>query len=114
VAASAINQAKGNPIIGGTGAQATALIAAGAITVAVSVFVVALLAFLAGDFAISNLLGTVGVNPTSGLAGGVAWMLDRCFPVGLMIAAVGARVAWNFYASSIFSVCTAAIRFIVP
>lgn len=112
--ASRLPQARGNAVFGGTGAQATALIAAGIITVAVSVFLVGLAAWLVGDFAIPAVLAKMSQSPTAGLATQAAWMLDTCFPVGTIVAAAAARATWNFFAASIFAVAMTVIRFIVP
>lgn len=111
---SVIRQATGNAVLGGTGGQATALVAAGIITVAVSVFLVALIGWLGGDFAIPAILSRLFQNPTSGLLSTSLWILDQCFPIATMIAALVARVSWNFYASSIFAVAMTVIRFVVP
>lgn len=112
--ASQIRQAQGNPVVGGTGAQATALVAAAAITVAVSTFIVALVGWLAGDLGFSSIVNALGANPMSGAPGAVAWMLDRMFPVAMMVSALVARVSWNLYAAKIFAVAMSVIRFIVP
>lgn len=113
--ASAIRQARGNAVAAGTGAQATALVAAAAITVAISVFLVALLGWISGDVVnLGNMLGAVGVNPMSGAPAAVAWMLDRIFPVSMMITCLAGRLAFNFYAAKIFAVAMAVIRWIVP
>lgn len=111
---SMLHQAKGNPVVGGTGAQATALIAAGLMTAAVATFTVALLGWLAGDFSILNVIAVVSTNPLSTMPGIAAWMLCKLLPVGTMLAAIGARITWNLYASKIFAVCVAVVRFIVP
>ncbi len=112
--ASQIRQAKGNAVVAGTGAQATALLAAGVITVFVSTFFVAIFGWLYGDFALSSILAILPHNPLTGLASGAVWMLDRCFPIATMVAALVARVGWNFYASSVFAFAMTAIRFVVP
>jgi hypothetical protein len=112
--AASIQQAKGNAILGGTGGQATALVAAGAITVFVSVFLVSLVAWLGGQFALPVIISTLSDVPWGGIPSGALWMLDRCFPVATIVAALVARVLWQFYAASIFAVAMTVVRFIVP
>lgn len=112
---STIRQAQGNAIMGGTGGQATALLAAAAITVAVAVFMVALIAWLTADVvSIGTAIQTMGINPMAGAPGGVAWMLDKIFPISTMLTCLAARLAFNFYAAKIFAVAMTTIRFIVP
>jgi len=64
-----IQQAKGNAVAGGTGAQATALIAAGLITVAVGTAIVALFTWVSFDFGLGAVTSYMDVNPFNG--GGV-------------------------------------------
>lgn len=112
---STIRQAQGNTVVGGTGAQATALVAAAAITVAVSTFTVALIAWLSGDVvSISTMLQAIGLNPMSGVPSTVGWMLDRVFPIATMVTCLVARMSFNFYAAKIFAVAMTIIRWIVP
>lgn len=112
---STIRQAQGNAVMGGTGGQATALLAAAAITVAVAVFMVALIAWLAGDIVtIGTMIQTIGINPMAGAPAGVAWMLDKTFPIATMLTCLVARMTFNFYAAKIFAVAMTTIRFIVP
>ncbi|HEU5078509.1 MAG TPA: hypothetical protein VFT72_04815 [Opitutaceae bacterium] len=111
---SMLHQAKGNPVVGGTGAQATALIAAGLMTAAVVTFTVALLGWLSGDFSLVNVLSLVTTSPLSTMPGKAAWMLCKLLPVGTMLSAIVARITWNFYAAKIFAFCTAVVRFVVP
>jgi hypothetical protein len=113
-ASAQIRQATGNAVVGGTGAQATALVAAGLMTVAIAAFIVALLAWLGGNFAIPALLGALGESPIAGLASGPAWMLNKCFPVSTIVSALVVRATWNLFAASIFGACSTVIRFIVP
>lgn len=112
-AVSQLRPAHGNALALGTGAQATAFTNAILITVVVSVFTVSLLGWLTGQFAIPALLSLLNANPTGGLAAGALWILDRVFPVGTIIAALVVRVAWNFYATSIFTVAMTTIRYFV-
>ena len=114
-ATSTIRQAQGNAVAAGTGAQATALVAAAAITVAVGVFLVAILGFAGQNtMTLTRALGVVGVNPTTGLLGGAAWMLDQVFPISVMLLCVVGRMAFNLAAAKLFAVCMTVIRWIVP
>ena len=110
---STVQQAKGNTFAG-SGAQITALIAAGLMTAAVVTFVVALLGWLGGDFAITHAVAIVVENPLDTMPGKVAWILDRIFPVATILGALGARLTWNLYAAKIYAVLVATVRFIVP
>ena len=67
---STAQQAKGNPVAAGTGAQATALVAAAALTVVFLVAVTALLSFSLDGISLAGLRGIVGTNPLSNFAGG--------------------------------------------
>jgi len=58
-----------NAVAGGTGAQATALIAAGLITVAVGTAIVALFTWVSFDFGLGAVTSYMDVNPFNG--GGV-------------------------------------------
>jgi len=109
-----LRQAQGNAVVGGTGAQATALVAATAITVAVVAGVAALLAWGFSGINLGTLLGSVSTNPLVGIPATVLWMLDTLLPVGTIITCVVARMCFNLYASSVFAGAAAVVRFIVP
>ena len=112
--ASVLPQAKGNTVAG-TGGQLTAAAAAVVMTVVVSVFVVALVSWLAGDIVTFSLaISKASLNPTDGMPRAVAWMLDRTFPVATMITCLVARLTFNVYAAKLFAVCMTVIRYIVP
>jgi len=111
---STIQQAKGNAVIGGTGAQATALVAAGLITAAVVVATTALLGWAFGSINVPALVATVTENPVATMAAGAFWMLDQVFPVATMIAALVARMTFQMFSATLFAGVAAVIRFVVP
>jgi len=113
-ATTTVPQAKGNPVVAGTGAQATALVAAGLMTAAIIIALTALLAFGFGGITFSSLAGAITTNPLSGLAAGSVWLLDQLFPLATMLACFVARIAFQIYASAIFAGCAAVVRFVVP
>ena len=108
------NQARGHNVFGGTGGQATALIAAAAICATVLTVVGALVATLTGDFAIPSLYSLAGTNPLASISSSIVWMLDQVFPLAVILGALVARV--TLPAASALSVAGAGaiIRFIVP
>lgn len=108
------NQAKGNAVVGGTGAQATALIAAAAITAVVAVALVAFSSFATTNFGGSTLLSTFDDDPFSGMIGGSVWMLDQLYPLGAIVSFFVGRLVWQAAAQSAYAAAAATIRFIVP
>lgn len=111
---STVPQAKGNTVAAGTGGQATALAAAGLMTVAIVAGLTALVGWTFGEITIPALLASVTTNPMSSMPTGVYWMVDQLFPVATMITALGARATFNMYGSTLFAGCAAVVRFIVP
>jgi len=111
---STIRQASGNAVLGGTGAQATALVAAGLMTVAVVVSITAILAWSMGDITLTFIKASALTNPLSGIPSGVFWMLNQVLPVTTIISAAVARMSFNMYAAPLFAGCAAVVRFIVP
>lgn len=111
---STVPQAKGNPIVGGTGAQATALTAAALMTTAIVAALTALVGWSFGDINVPSLIGSITTNPMATIPAGALWMLDQVFPVATMLTALVARIAFNVYASALFAGCAAVVRFIVP
>lgn len=107
-------QAKGNPIVGGTGAQVTALTAAAAMTTAIVALSVALLAWSFGEITLPAIFSAITTNPTASMPAGVLWMVDQLFPVATIITACVARLAWKLYCVPLFAACMAVVRFIVP
>jgi len=112
--ANSAQQAKGNPIVAGTGAQGTAFIAAGVMTVAVMAMMTALVAWSFNDINLSVFVTTAGSNPLTGMASGALWMLDRMWPVATMITAVVARMTFHMYSTPLWVGCLAVCRFVVP
>lgn len=111
---STMKQARGNTVLAGTGAQATALVAAGLITVAVVVGATALMSWSFGEISFS-LIRTVSLrNPLVGLAGGALWMLNNLFPVATIVTALVARMSFNMFAAPLFATAAAAVRFVIP
>ncbi|MCH6257410.1 hypothetical protein MLD52_12695 [Puniceicoccaceae bacterium K14] len=110
-----IQQARGNTF-GGTGGQATALIAAGLITTAISVAIIALTTWITFDFGLGDILSIMGANPFNGtgsVANGV-WLLDQFIPLGGFVASIVGRLAWKLTADTAYVIVASAIRFIVP
>lgn len=111
---STVRQAQGNAVIGGTGAQATALIAAGIITTAIVVGTTALIGWSFGEISLPTMVAKISTNPLSGLASGSLWLLDQFFPLGTMLAALVARMSFHIFASSLFAGVATLVRFVVP
>ena len=114
---STVQQAKGNTVVAGTGGQATSLIAAGIITVIIVTGTTGLIGWAFGDITLPSIATAVSANPFTDMSSsmpGAYWVLNKVFPVGLMVTALLARVTFNIYASTIFSGVMAAIRFVVP
>jgi len=107
-------QAKGNAVVGGTGAQATALAAAGLITAAVIIAVTALLAWGLSALNVGSLIANLSENPMSSAPAGVYAMVDAVFPVGVALSCLIARATFSLYATGVYSGVAAAIRFFVP
>lgn len=107
-------QAHGNAIFSGTGAQATALIAAGLITASIGVALVAVFAFAGANFGAGNLLDAMGMDPFEGLPGMIAYALDQVFPLSAIAGYFVGRLVWGFAAQSAVVFFSALVRFIVP
>lgn len=111
---SMLPQAKGNTLVAGTGAQATALVAAGLMTTAIVVAITAILSWSFGELTIPTLISTALSNPVGAMPAGALWMLDQIFPVGTLVVCLVAKLSFNIYAAGLFATCAAVIRFIVP
>jgi len=107
-------QAKGNTILAGTGGQATALVAAGLLSVIVVASITALFAWGFDSLSMSGMRTLSATNPMGGMAAGAYWMLNTVFPVATLLSCLLARASFNLYASTIFAGCAAAARFVVP
>ena len=113
---STVRQATGNAVVGGTGAQATALLSAGIITVAFAVGVTALVGWLVGDFSLSSLLNAITTNPVGNIGAkvvGALWMVDQMFPMSTIITALIMRVTWQFYAARVFGLAAVTVRWCI-
>lgn len=107
-------QAKGNPVIGGTGAQATALVAAGLMTAAIITCIAALLAVAFADVGFGTLASVVSANPYAGLPGTAAYILDQLFPLGAIVLFFVGRPLVDLAFMKIFAAASTVVRFIVP
>lgn len=107
-------QAQGNAVAGGTGAQGTALVAAGLISAAVIVGVTALMALLA-DIGFGSVTGILSAAlPWASMPTHVVWLLDQVFPIAAVtLAALGLLVV-HASAAKLYLVMVAAVRYIVP
>jgi hypothetical protein len=112
-----VQQARGNPVVGGTGAQATALLAAGAISVAVATALVALIGGV--NSGVASLVATFwATNSPNGslpsLVPGALWMVGQVLPYGVMLSAFVGRILWDEFSTKILVICMATVRFITP
>lgn len=107
-------QATGNAVIGGTGGQATALIAAAGITAAIAVGLVSVMAFAGQDFGAGSLLTVIGVNPLEGIPGAVAYCIDQVVPMSAVIGYMVGRLVWGFAGTAAVLGVASIVRFIVP
>lgn len=111
---STIRQASGNPVAAGTGAQATALIAAGLMTAAIVVAMTALVSWSFGDITFAMIKSQATIHPLAGFSAAVIGFLAEFFPIATIVSALIARFTFNLYGSALFATCSAVIRFIVP
>ena len=109
----AAQQAKGNPVFAGTGAQATALLMATAITAAVVVAITALMAFTFGEISMGFLKSNAAINPLAGFSAATLGFLGEIFPIVTMISCLICRMTFNMYAAGIYAVVMSVIRFAV-
>lgn len=107
-------QARGNPVVAGTGAQATALVAAGLMTVIILAGVVSIIALAVSDFGFGTITGLFSTNPYSGMSGGVAYLLDKFFNLGHITLYLCARPLVPLAFAKIQAGVMAAVRFVVP
>lgn len=110
---SATRQASGNPVIGGTGAQATALLNAGLMTAAVVVAVTSLVAWGFNSINIESLFLNSLSNPLATMASNSYWFLDQLFPVGVLLTCLTARLMFALYANAVFGTFFTVVRFFV-
>jgi hypothetical protein len=109
-------QAKGNSVVAGTGAQATALIAAGLISLVVLGVVVAMAAWK--DTALTgsggSIISVLGFDPFASAPAACVWMIDQVWPITTFLAAILARITFKSVATLSYIGAAAVIRFIVP
>jgi hypothetical protein len=111
---STMRQAQGNAVLGGTGAQATALVAAGLITAAVVVAMTALMSWSFGELSFAAVSAVASTSPMIGLPAAAVGMLSEVLPVSTIIGCALARYSFKFYATGLFATCAAVVRFVVP
>jgi len=109
-----ISQAKGNTVVAGTGAQGTALLAAGIMTAIFLTAATSLLGWGLGYLDIPSLITGVSDSPLATISSGVLWMLQQVFPVAAILACFVCRLSFQMVASSVFAACMTAVRFVVP
>lgn len=107
-------QATGNPIAGGTGAQGTALIAAGFITAAFVVLMTAILSYSFGGIDYGTLITNLSVNPLNGAPVHIMWFLDQLLPITTMITAFVARISFPYYGMALYTTFAITVRWVVP
>jgi len=107
-------QAKGNALFGGTGAQATALIAAGLMSAIILAGLGLAAVVLTQDHGLGTVASLFSANPYDGLPGGVAYALDQVFPLATIAAYVLARPVIPFAFAKLNIGVAAAVRFVVP
>lgn len=111
---STVQQAKGNPVLAGTGAQATGLVAAGVMTVAIVTALTGIMGWSFGDITFDMLRSVSTVHPFVTMPANVYGLLSEVFPIQTIWLALFARVSFGIYAASLFAACAAVIRFVVP
>lgn len=110
-------QAHGNAVVSGTGAQGTALVAAGLLTVATGTLILGLISLLGNNFALG---GTVAswfsgaASPFSGFPGKTLWFLDQVFPVGSFAAYLVAKPVYNALEMKLLLIYVSTVRYVVP
>ena len=107
-------QAKGNAVLGGTGGQVTALVAAAAITAVIVTSITALSVVLGGDFALPALYSAAASDPFVNMAGAPVWLLDQLFPISLIFGAFVSRIVVKASSAAIVVGGSTVIRFITP
>jgi len=108
--------AKGNAVIGGTGAQATSLVVATAITAVV--VTVPTLFWAAADAGVTNILGIVTVNPATDGSGGdnvgrALYFLGVCFPLGTCLSTFTTMATIRKYGLLLVTGVHTVVRFFV-
>ncbi|HZQ47303.1 MAG TPA: hypothetical protein VFC07_09855, partial [Verrucomicrobiae bacterium] len=90
----------------------TALIAAGVVFVAITVFIVFI-----GSLIVNSLVNTFLAHPFGGGGGAVVQsgiaLLDAVFDIGLCVSLMAQRLALSFYLSKAYLICAGVVRFAV-
>lgn len=108
-------QAKGNPVIAGTGAQATALSAAIVITSIILAAFVAIFSLITSSFlSLSSMWSFLGLNPLADIGSGPAWFIDQLFPVSTLWAILIGRLVFSWSALAVYQFSVTLIRHVVP
>jgi len=107
-------QARGNAVVGGTGGQATALLAAGIITVAALTAIVGLAGWAFDSVSFPAIRAAMLENPVTGIPTKVFWMVNQLFPVSVLVTCFVAKIAWNMWSTTIFLTFASVVRFVVP
>jgi len=107
-------QAKGNPVLAGTGAQATAFAAAAIVTALIIVGITAIVALAVSDFGFGTLTALFTANPYSGLPATVAWCLDQVMNLGHVTLYLFTVAVMPLLFAKINAATCAAVRFVVP
>ena len=107
-------QAKGNPVVAGTGAQATALVAAVAMSAIIVAGVGVMVAVMLQNFGLGSITSVWATNPYAGLPGGIAYVIDQVFPLSAwLILILGRPLVWPVFFKIYLGVATL-VRFVVP
>lgn len=111
--ANQVQQAKGNTLAMGTGGQATAFIAAAAMTAFILAAIVAVLAYSFDGLNLASVAVMAATNPMTGFLAGSYWMLDKVLPVATLLSCFLARYAFQMFAAKIYVGLGALVRFTV-
>lgn len=114
IASAAARQAQGNPVLGGTGAQGTALIAAGLITALFVVLVTSLMSYAFGDITLPTLISNMSVDPLTAAPANMLWFLNQFLPLATLLSAFVMKISFRFYGMGLYGGFLTAIRWVVP
>jgi len=115
VPVSSAPQARGNPIVGGTGAQATSLVAAGLITVAVISLPTLFFAYVETESFSWYTTTSFEFPQLATSAGSRGWDLaNSVFPVQVALSAIASTLLTLKFGTTLYFSTVAVIRWIVP
>lgn len=112
----AAQQARGNAVFGGTGAQATAAANAAIMTAAAVVVLTSLISWTFGGISIPGLVSEMSVNPFAlggGMPSNVYWFLSQFLPIETAVIVFVARAAYPLYAAGVFAVYVTICRWLI-